>query len=82
MVDLLASFLGVDPDKADTMRQAINTLGDDLPVLTTRVEELEILVKAMALYHREEDAERWKKCLDAAKIQVARQNAEVKTTVR
>jgi hypothetical protein len=81
-MDLLASFLGVDPEKADYLRDAIGTLGEDLPVLTTRVEELEILVKAMALYHREEDAARWKKCLDAAKLQVDRQNAIIKTTVR
>ena len=82
MVDLLAGILGIDSDKADALRDAVGTLSEDLPALSARVENLEILVKAMALYHREEDSERWKKCLDAAKLQVERENKTIKTTVR
>jgi len=82
MVDILAIALGISNDEADEVRKVIHTLSDDVPELTSRVEELEVLLKAIAYYHREENPELWRKSLDDAKKQVAKKNAIIKTTVR
>jgi len=74
--------LGIDEEKADALRKAVETLGEDLPGLTNRVEEIEILIKATAFYNRAKDKDLWIQCLDKAKLQVTKQNDEMKTRVR
>jgi len=86
MPDLLAILLGLEHEDADKVRIILKSLGQDVPALAVRVEETEILVKAIASYLKEQDEHetngmRWRLALDRAKEQVARQNAEIRTKI-
>ena len=81
-MDVLASFLGIPDEDADSLRRLFKSLSIDMPRMVQRIEQIEIVIKAQSYYMQTKDPVLWATCVDKARLQIQAQNQALNTTIR